>query len=86
LFETTTPGHVLHEMFQKKQSLTKTIDVFYINSKTLINYSLSCQDSDSMSDLILTQMLIMQVQKSKTSQNPYGQSIQTTRAHFEESS
>ena len=62
LFETTIPGYVLSEMFQKKQSLTETIDDLYFNNKTLLDYSLKGRDRDSMIDLILNQTLIMQVQ------------------------
>jgi hypothetical protein len=50
----TTPGYVLREMFQKKQSSTETIDD--------LDYSLKGPDRDSMIDLILTQTLIIQVQ------------------------
>jgi hypothetical protein len=65
LFETTIPGYVLSEMFQKKQSLTETIDDLHFNNKTLLDYSLKGRDRDSMIDLILTQTLIMQVQNQK---------------------
>ena len=65
LFETTTPGYVLREMFQKKQSSTETVDDLHFNNKTSLDYSLRGRDRDSMIDLILTQTLIMQVQNRK---------------------
>ncbi len=39
LFETTTPGYVLCEMFQKKQSSTETVDDLHFNNKTSLDYS-----------------------------------------------
>jgi len=60
--EMTTPGYVLREMFQKKQSSTETIDDLHFNNKTSLDYSLKGPDRDSMIDLILTQTLIIQVQ------------------------
>jgi hypothetical protein len=39
LFETTTPGYVLREMFQKKQSSTETVDDLHFNNKTSLDYS-----------------------------------------------
>jgi len=65
LFETTTPGYVLREMFQKKQSSTAIVDDLHFNNKTSLDYSLKGRDRDSMIDLILTQTLIMQVQNRK---------------------
>jgi hypothetical protein len=65
LFETTTPGYVLREMFQKKQSSTEIIDDLHFNNKTSLDYSLKGQDRDYMIDLILTQTLIMHVQNQK---------------------
>ena len=40
LFETTTLGYELREMFQKKQSSGKNIDDFHFNSETSLDYSL----------------------------------------------
>ena len=40
LFETAIPGYVLREMFQKKQSLTETIDDLHFNNKTWLDYNL----------------------------------------------
>jgi hypothetical protein len=62
LFKMTTPGYVLREMFQKKQSSTETIDDLHFNNKTSLDYSLKGPDRDSMIDVILTQTLIIQVQ------------------------
>jgi hypothetical protein len=48
----TTPGYVLREMFQKKQSSTETIDDLHFSNKTSLDYSLKGPDRDSMIDLI----------------------------------